>query len=348
MSQIHISKNLSRVLILIVIILLCSLAFMWWQHLPITEDKLQMAMEEMPNIEIIDQPIKPIPLEIKLNPDKVALGNKLFEETLLSDSHAMSCAICHNINKGGIDGGLVNSIGRNGLDLHINTPTVFNSLFNFKQNWNGRFASLEEQIEASILNPKDMGEDWDNVVKKLQQVAEYVNKFNSIYENGITKDNIINAIATYERSLYTPNSRFDKYLRGDKTAITKKEEQGYNIFKAYGCISCHQGVNVGGNLFQKFGVFGNYFADRGNINNQDYGRFNITKNEDDRYVFKVPSLRNITLTPPYFHDGSAPNLEAAIGIMAKYQLGREISSKNIKLIIEFLQTLTGEYAGKAL
>lgn len=347
MSQIYISKNLSKVLILIIILLLFSLAFIWWQNLPIKEDKSWMAMEEMPKIETVDQPIQPIPLEIKLNPDKVALGNKLFQETLLSDNNSMSCVICHNLNKGGIDG-LMHSINRNGINLHINTPTVFNSLFNFKQNWNGRFATLEDQIEGAIRNPNDMRENWDNVIIKLRQVPEYVDNFARIYENGITKDNIINAIATYERSLYTPNSRFDKYLRGDKTAITKQEEQGYNIFKAYGCISCHQGVNVGGNLFQKFGVFGNYFADRGKIVTQDFGRFNITGQEDDRYVFKVPSLRNITITAPYFHDGSAPNLEAAIGIMAKYQLGREISNKNIKLIIQFLQTLTGEYEGKPL
>lgn len=156
------------------------------------------------------------------------------------------------------------------------------------------------------------------------------------------------AIATFERALITPNSRFDKFLRGDVSAITAEEKEGYRRFKNYGCVSCHQGVNLGGNLFQKFGIMGNYFSARGKITQADLGRFNVTGDEEDRYVFKVPSLRNITLTAPYFHDGSAGTLEEAIAIMAKYQLGRELSKETIDFIIKFLTTLNGEYQGKPL
>jgi cytochrome c peroxidase len=143
----------------------------------------------------------------------------------------------------------------------------------------------------------------------------------------------------------TPNSRFDRFLQGDKQALTKSEQEGYKLFKNYGCISCHQGINVGGNMFQRFGVMGNYFADWGNITQADLGRFNVTKEPTDRYVFRVPSLRNVELTPPYFHDGSAETIEKAIAIMTKYQLGRPLSKEKIDLIAQFLRTLTGEYRG---
>ncbi len=192
------------------------------------------------------------------------------------------------------------------------------------------------------------GSTWKEVVNKLQQSTEYVQTFARIYLDGLNSTNIKDAIATYEQSLYTPNSRFDQFLRGNKQALTAAEQEGYRIFKTYGCVSCHQGVNVGGNMFQRFGVIGDYFADRGNITRADLGRFNITKDQADRYVFRVPSLRNVALTPPYFHDGSTKTLEEAISIMVKYQLGRPLSTEQINLIAQFLRTLTGEYQGKPL
>src|SRR5207248_406151 len=164
----------------------------------------------------------------------------------------------------------------------------------------------------------------------------------------VTPPNIRDSIATFERTLMTPNSRFDRYLRGNEAAITSTEKEGYRLFNAYGCTSCHQGANVGGNMFQKMGVAVDYFGQRGEITKADLGRFNVTGEESDRYVFKVPSLRNVALTAPYFHDGSAPTLGAAVARMGTYQLGRSIPREDIGLIIQFLRTLTGEYQGVAL
>lgn len=161
-----------------------------------------------------------------------------------------------------------------------------------------------------------------------------------VYENGVTEDTIIDAIVAYESSLITPNAPFDRYLRGDQNALLPKAQEGYRLFKAYGCVSCHQGVNVGGNIFQKFGVLGDYFADRGNITEADYGRHNVTGQEADRFVFRVPSLRNVAETPPYFHDGSAETLEKAISVMVKYQLGRPIPAEDVQRIAEFLRSQT--------
>ena len=172
--------------------------------------------------------------------------------------------------------------------------------------------------------------------------------FNASYANGIKSETIKEAIATFERSLITPNSRFDRFLRGDRGSLTDEEKDGYGLFKSYGCASCHQGMNAGGNIFQKFGVMGNYFADRGKETKADLGRFNATGDQADRHVFKVPSLRNIALTAPYFHDGSASSLEEAVEVMSKYQLGRRLPPEDVARIVAFLKTLSGEYKGKSL
>jgi cytochrome c peroxidase len=169
-----------------------------------------------------------------------------------------------------------------------------------------------------------MGIEWSALIRKLQQVPEYVRVFNKIYGDGLTKANVQDAIATYEQSLYTPNSRFDRFLRGDKQALTPAEYTGYQLFKAYGCISCHQGMNVGGNMLQRFGVLGDYFSERGNITPADLGRFNVTEDPADRFVFRVPSLRNVVLTAPYFHDGTAKTLEEAIALFRTNRSNRSI------------------------
>jgi cytochrome c peroxidase len=178
-------------------------------------------------------------------------------------------------------------------------------------------------------------------VAKVAQDAKYQRDFATAYHDGVTKANIQNAIAAFERTLITPNSRFDRYLRGDPDAISVAEKVGYAKFKQYGCVACHQGVNVGGNMFQKFGVMGDYFAKRGNLTDADLGRYLVTKDENDKHVFKVPSLRNVALTAPYFHDGSAKTLENAVDIMFRYQLGRVGSKEDKEDIIKFLNTLTG-------
>jgi cytochrome c peroxidase len=275
------------------------------------------------------------------------LGEKLFQDVRLSQNNRVSCVSCHNLSQGGA-ARRSHSPGIDGAKTDVNTPTVFNVRFNFRFNWDGEFERLFDHLDALMTNPKVMGIQWQKAIESFQNTPEYARSFNQIYPDGVTQTNIKDAIVAYELSLNTPNARFDRFLGGDKQALTAEEQKGYQLFKTYGCISCHQGVNVGGNMFQPFGAIGNYFADRGNITKADYGRYNVTKNEADRYVFRVPSLRNVALTPPYFHDGSAQTLEQAIAIMTKYQLGRSLSQEQIDLIAQFLRTLNGVYQGKAL
>jgi cytochrome c peroxidase len=295
--------------------------------------------------------IQPIPQqsEIVNGADrlKVTLGEKLFQEVRLSANNQKSCLSCHSLKLGGADR-LSHSIGINGMATTVNTPTVFNVRFNFRFNWDGKYANLADHLDALMTNPKVMGTQWPATIRLLQQFPAYVQLFDQIYPNGLTAANIKDALVAYELSLNTPNARFDRFLQGDKQALTPPEQEGYRLFKTSGCISCHQGINLGGNMFQPFGVIGNYITDRGQITKADLGRFNTTKNEADRYVFRVPSLRNVALTPPYFHDGSAQTLPQAIAKMTQYQLGRSLPTAQIELIAQFLGTLTGEYRGESL
>jgi cytochrome c peroxidase len=290
---------------------------------------------------LLDEPIQPVPLTLKQDPARADIGRQLFRDTRLSGNGRISCASCHDLSKGGGDG-RDRSVGLHGGLTSVNAPTVLNAALNFKQFWNGRAESLEAQADHVMQNPVEMGSKWEEVVQKVSQDPKYKAAFAASYKDGVTKANIQNAIATFERTLITPNSRFDKYLRGDANAISAAEKAGYAKFKQYGCVACHQGVNVGGNMFQKFGVMGDYFAKRGNPTQADLGRYLITKVESDKYVFKVPSLRNIALTAPYFHDASAKTLDEAVDIMFRYQLGRVASKEDKEAIIRFLNTLTGE------
>jgi len=294
-----------------------------------------------------DEPIKPIPTTLKLNGRKVALGSKLFHEVRLSRDNSISCASCHSLEKGGTDR-RTRSVGLKDAEGSINAPTVFNSGFNFKQFWDGRAENLETQVDGPTQAEAEMGSKWEDVLQKLRADAGYSAAFKDSYPDGVQRQNVKDAIAEFERSLITPNSRFDRWLRGDDKAITTEELEGYRKFKSYGCSSCHQGVNVGGNMFETLGAVREYFAERGNVTKADLGRFNVTGKEEDRHVFKVPSLRNVALTPPYFHDGSAKTLDAAVRAMARYQLGRPLPDADAALIAKFLQTLTGEYNGRPL
>jgi cytochrome c peroxidase len=295
------------------------------------------------------EPISPIPLdaESKLDSRKVALGELLFNDKRLSKDNSISCASCHNLLMGGVDGTQV-STGINGARGPINAPTVFNSGFNFRQFWDGRAKSLEEQAAGPVHNPLEMGSSWPEVLPKLDNDGALVAQFKEVFADGVQPKNILDVIATFERSLTTPNSRIDKYLRGDNDALSGDELKGYQLFKSYGCISCHQGMNVGGNMFQVFGAMNNYFSVRGNITTADFGRYNVTKDPADKHVFKVPSLRNVAMTSPYFHDGSVNTLPEAVDVMFRYQLGRTAPQADKELIIKFLHTLTGEYKGKQL
>ncbi len=339
-------KKTLQIISMMISVIIISL-FLYSCQSPSINESTDSILEKDSKISLINEPITPIPLKLELDENKVKLGELLFHDRQLSGDDMISCASCHKLNHGGVDL-LPKSEGINNRIGEVNSPTVFNSGFNFKQFWDGRADTLEEQIEGPINSEIEMGSSWPLIVRKLSSSPEYILSFRQLYSDGITKENIKDAIATFERSLYTPNSRFDFFLRGDKNAITEEEKEGYNRFKNYGCITCHQGVNVGGNLFQTFGLFGNYFKDRGNITRADFGRYNVTGKEEDRYLFKVPSLRNIVLTSPYFHDANAKTLEEAIAIMGKYQLGRNLSSEDIDLIIKFLKTLTGNYQDNPL
>ena len=236
--------------------------------------------------------------------------------------NTVSCASCHELASGGADGRKV-SLGIEGKSGVINAPTVFNVGLNFKQFWDGRANSLEAQIDGPIQSADEMGSLWPEVVSKLYRNPRYPGMFDAIYTDGINRKNVKDAIAEFMRSLITPNSAFDKWLKGDDKAIGEQEKRGYILFKEYGCVSCHQGSNVGGNMFQVFGILNDYFKKRGNITEADLGRYNITGNDEDRHAFKVPSLRMAAMTPPYLHDGSAKTLRDAVDAMFEFQLGRE-------------------------
>ncbi|MGB0128500.1 MAG: cytochrome-c peroxidase [Rhodocyclaceae bacterium] len=293
------------------------------------------------------EPIQPLPQAVQLDARKVALGERLFNDKRLSRDNTLACVSCHALNKGGTDSSRV-SVGIGGAKGPINAPTVFNASYNFRQFWDGRADTLEDQAAGPIHNPLEMGSNWTDVLAKLSQDGPLLASFKEVYKDGLAPKNIQDAIATFERSLVTPNSRFDRYLRGDKAALSGDEQRGYQLFKSYGCVACHQGVNVGGNMYQVFGVMGDYFAKRGNANAADLGRYNVTKKDIDKHVFKVPSLRNVTLTAPYFHDGSAATLGDAVDVMFRYQIGRAAPAAEKELIVKFLNTLTGEYKGKPL
>ncbi len=283
---------------------------------------------------LFSAPIKPIPYEIKVDAKKVQLGKKLFFDPILSKDGTISCTTCHDLLNGG-DDGLKFSFGIGGQEGNINSPTVYNAVFNFRQFWDGRAKDLKEQAEGPIENPVEMGHSMTGAVEILKKSNRYLEEFNHVYSDGITKDNIVDAIAEFEKALITPDAPFDRYLRGDKNAISQKAKDGYRLFESKGCILCHHGVNIGGNFYNKFGIYED-------VNSSNLGRYNITKREEDKYVFKVPSLRNIALTSPYMHDGRISTLNDAVEFMTKHQLGRHMEAGETDDIVEFLRSLTGE------
>jgi len=291
------------------------------------------------------EPIQPIPMTLREDAARAALGRLLFNDPRLSGNGKVSCASCHSLSHGGGDG-RARSAGFNGQLTLTNAPTVLNAALNFKQFWNGSADSLEAQVDQVVQNPVEMGSRWEDVVAKVAADPGYRSAFAVSYRDGVTRANIQQSIATFERTLTTPNSRFDLYLRGDSAALSAAEKAGYAKFKHFGCVSCHQGVNVGGNMFQKFGVMGEYLQKRANPSRSDLGRYLVTGLEADRYVFKVPSLRNVALTAPYFHDGSVATLEEAVEVMFRYQLGRVATREDTESIVKFLGTLTGRPAAQ--
>ena len=285
------------------------------------------------------EPIQPLPDTLpNLDPRKIELGRALFHDRRLSKDDTIACVTCHDLFTGGDDGRPV-SVGVEGRTGPINAPTVYNVALNFTQFWDGRAPTLEEQIDGPVQSPIELGSLWPEVLEKLNVHESYPDRFYEIYPDGITRTTVKNAIAEFMRSLTTPNNRFDKWLKGDVQAITREEKRGYALFKYYGCSSCHQGANVGGNMFQVFGVINDYFKQRGNITEADLGRFNVTGNPQDRHAFKVPSLRLAALTAPYLHDGSAATLKDAVDVMFRFQLGRDAPESDKNAIVTFLKTL---------
>lgn len=286
-----------------------------------------------------NQPLPDIK-ELNLNQAKVNLGNQLYHDTRLSGNGQLSCASCHGLAIGG-DDNLPVSIGIDGQKGPINAPTVLNSGFNFKQFWDGRAHNLRNQAEGPVENPIEMGAKWIDVVPKIQAVQGYIDQFSELYPTqGISKYTITDAIAEFERSLITP-APIDAYLKGNDSALTANQKAGYKLFQDYGCVACHQGVNFGSNMMQKFGALEAYFSEQ-NETAVDKGRFNLTQQAQDRNVFKVPTLRNIEHTAPYFHNAGAETLDEAIRIMALNQLGREVPESERAQIADFLTTLSGD------
>ena len=286
----------------------------------------------------------PAPADNPTTPEKVALGKMLFFEPRLSKSDGISCSTCHNLATGGVDN-LPTSLGHMGQLGGRNAPTVLNAGLEIAQFWDGRAPSLEEQAKGPPLNPVEMALPSREVaIERLRSMPEYVERFKKAFPNDkepLTYDNIARAIAAFERTLLTP-SRFDAFLKGDAAVLSANEQQGLQLVIGKGCITCHNGVGAGGGMYQKFGLFGKYEG------KEDPGRFNVTKDEKDRGVFKVPMWRNVTRTAPYFTDGGVWDLKEAIRIMGKLQLNKQLTDEEVDRIADFLHSLEGALPKEAM
>jgi len=274
------------------------------------------------------EPITPILAVPVQDTRRLGLGERLFSDRRLSHDNTRSCSSCHDIRTNGASSN-DHDLTPEGRPLPFNTPTIFNAALNFRLNWAGNFRSLESQAEQALGNPGIMASSADEVVRKLRADPEMVRQFRDVYGREPDTAALLDAIAIYERSLVTPGSRFDRWLAGDADVITPEELAGYQLFKSLGCISCHQGVNVGGNLFQRHGIF----HPLGSV---------------EPVLVRVPSLRNVATTPPYFHDGSAPTLSEAVRAMGIAQLDRVLTDQQIAAIVAFLDTLTGTYRSEVV
>lgn len=295
----------------------------------------------------IDEPLQPLPAAPVVDVARARLGETLFGDASLSADSTVSCATCHPLDRAGADG-LTHSRGAVGKETALNTPTIFNLPFVFRYNWNGSYVTLEDEFDAPVA--KTFVTTWPEIERKVREKPELAHAFEAAYPGGVSTANIKNALASYIKTLTTPGSRFDAFLLGEADALSVDERRGYALFKDLGCSSCHQGADVGGGSFQRFGVMRDYFAGRAGPPpaGAALGRFNTTNSASDRYVFRVASLRNVTETAPYFHDGSASTLEEAIATMGRVQLGEELDATQIGLLFDFLGSLTGTFKGSPL
>jgi cytochrome c peroxidase len=287
----------------------------------------------------------PAPADNPTTAEKVELGKMLYHDPRLSSTGTVSCASCHNAMLGGEDN-RPNSMGVNGQTGGRSSPTVWNSAFNSVQFWDGRAASLEAQAAGPVTNPIEMGmKNWDDVVARLKTIEGYNKAFTAVFgENSINQENATKAIAAYERTLITPNSPYDKYVKGDKSALDAQQVRGMEKFAALGCAGCHSGAAFnGGGSFQRFPVNDNAFFAAKYEFKKDKGKAEVSKKQEDEHLWKVPTLRNIALTAPYFHNGGVKTLDEAVQIMGKLQLDKELSKEEVADIVAFLNSLTGEF-----
>ena len=311
----------------------------------ILKERAEMYADNLPENRS-GEPVRPIDSALEVDEAKVALGYALFHDARLSVDNTVSCATCHILETAGVD----NHQYSHGVDDQlggVNAPTVYNAVYNFVQFWDGRAKTLADQAAGPPLNPVEMAsESFDQIIAKIKEDKKFVKAFTAVYSDGLTEQNITDAIEEFERTLITPDSRFDKWLKGDDSAITAEELEGYELFKKYDCATCHVGQNLGGQSYELMGLRRHYFADRGlELTNEDNGRYKETQLERDRHRFKVPGLRNVEHTWPYYHDGTRETLEEAVRDMAIYQSGVELTDNEVDKIVSFLKTLTGEYKG---
>ena len=312
------------------------------------DERIAMYDDDLPAARAAE-PVRPIDPSVEADPAKVALGYALFHYSRLSVDNTVSCASCHDLSNAGVD----NHQYSHGVDDQVggvNAPTVYNAVYNFVQFWDGRAKTLADQAAGPPLNPIEMAsESFDQIIAKLAADKDFAKAFNAVYPDGLTEANITDAIEEFERTLVTPDSRFDKWLRGDDSALNADELAGYELFKKYDCATCHAGPNLGGLSYELMGLRADYFADRGlEMTHEDNGRYKETQLERDRHRFKVPGLRNVEHTWPYYHDGTRVTLEEAVRDMGIYQSGVELTDIEIDNISDFLRTLTGEYQGKKI
>lgn len=294
------------------------------------------------------QQFKPIPAEAPAlpgnpaSPGKVELGKMLYFDPRLSASHAISCNSCHDLGRGGADEHST-SIGHHWQHGARNSPTVLNAVFNTAQFWDGRAKDLEEQAGGPLVNPVEMASAKAHIVEQLQGIPGYVDAFKKAFPNDkdpLSLANAQKAIAVFEATLITPNAPFDRFLQGDANALTAEQKDGLTLFLDKGCSACHNGINVGGGMYMPFGVVEKPGAEF--LPPEDKGRFAVTNTPSDEYVFKVPTLRNIALTRPYFHTGKSWDLRQAVAVMGTSQLGAKLNDSEIDRITAFLGSLTGD------
>jgi cytochrome c peroxidase len=272
-----------------------------------------------------DEPITPIPQAPPADPRKLALGEQLFGDPRLSHDGTLTCTSCHDVHTNGADDRRRKTLA-GGSTQRSMVLSVFNASLNFRLNWEGNYRTLEAHAESVLEDPRNMATSVDEVLAKLSADPKLVQQFRDAYGHGPDRASLLDAIATYERSLLTPGSRFDRWLEGDTTALTAEEQDGYKLFKSLGCVSCHQGVNVGGNLYERHGIFTPPGAPR-------------------PVLMRVPSLRNVATMAPYFQYGSTPTLEAVVHNMAEAQLDQTLSDRQVAMVVAFLNTLTGKFHG---